>query len=530
VPVHESFPESTDLDDVDARRLAGRARRQGVIGYVRVSRINGRHGDGYITIPFQKRDIEAMATLMGTHVTEYLEDEDWSGGNDKRPQWNECIRRVEAGETGGVIVAKLDRFARSAIDGPRMVKRIMRSGGAFASAHERIDPTSDTGWAMMQVIFVMAELQLNTLKSGWKDAKEQAISRGAHIGRTPIGMLRRPKGERSGVLEPDPQWVPLLRRLFDYAASHPHAGERALMRWANDHVPRPDGKQWASASIGNLLRNRVYLGEIAYRPLPAGKSKSDDTFKPLHNAAAHEAVIDEVTFARAQRRGGRPVQPIAPRAARISPLQGILRCAGCQHTMIPTSGPNKKPGYRCDKHFADGVCPSPSTIQAHIVEPYVVDYVRRQFELRMRHASVDDDGAAATLLATTEVELTEARADLDAIEKNTRLMAREPDSWERGVVAEKLAAFNEAAQASGADEDGQLEPVDWDTITPQELRDRILPALLDCVMIRSGRGRPVADRAFILWRGEADVNLPGRGRPAEIRSFEWNEPTAVPVA
>ena len=76
---------------------------------------------------------------------------------------------------------------------------ILRADAIFASAQERIDPTTDFGKAMLNIMFVMAELQLDQLKSGWKTAKGRAIGRGAHIGPTPFGYLRVPRGQGRGL-------------------------------------------------------------------------------------------------------------------------------------------------------------------------------------------------------------------------------------------------------------------------------------------------------------------------------------------
>jgi hypothetical protein len=68
----------------------------------------------------QREQISAFAGLMGVEVDAWHDDRDYSGGNVERPGFLEAIRRVEAGETGGVIVARIDRFARSAPDGGAM--------------------------------------------------------------------------------------------------------------------------------------------------------------------------------------------------------------------------------------------------------------------------------------------------------------------------------------------------------------------------------------------------------------------------
>src|SRR3954468_16271885 len=110
----------------EARRLV---LKQRVDGYVRVSRIGGRAGDGYISPEVQREQISAFASLMGVEIDAWHDDQDYSGGNVERPGFLEAIRRVESGETGGVIVARIDRFARSAPDGGAMVRRIIDAGG-----------------------------------------------------------------------------------------------------------------------------------------------------------------------------------------------------------------------------------------------------------------------------------------------------------------------------------------------------------------------------------------------------------------
>ena len=169
--------------------------KQRVDGYVRVSRIGGRAGDGYISPEVQREQISAFAGLMGVEIDAWHDDQDYSGGNVERPGFLEAIRRVEAGETGGVIVA-------------------------------RIDPTTDFGKAMLNIMFVMAELQLDQLKSGWKTAKGRAIKRGAHIGPTPFGYTRVARGlEGSGTLVPDAATAPAVTK-----AVPPRGGRRGRQR------------------------------------------------------------------------------------------------------------------------------------------------------------------------------------------------------------------------------------------------------------------------------------------------------------
>lgn len=38
-----------------------------------------------------------------------------------------------------------------------------------------------------------------------------------------------------------------------------------LARFVDERAPRPEATRWTTSSIGHLLENRVYLGEVTYR-------------------------------------------------------------------------------------------------------------------------------------------------------------------------------------------------------------------------------------------------------------------------
>ncbi|MCW3027621.1 MAG: recombinase family protein, partial [Solirubrobacterales bacterium] len=80
--------------------------------YVRVSKVAGRSGESFISPTVQRERIEAWAGLHGAELTWHEPELDVSGGRMDRPVFDRIMARVRAGETGGVVVAKLDRFAR----------------------------------------------------------------------------------------------------------------------------------------------------------------------------------------------------------------------------------------------------------------------------------------------------------------------------------------------------------------------------------------------------------------------------------
>lgn len=490
----------------EARRLTTRKR---VDGYVRVSRIGGRAGDGYISPEVQRGQIAAFAGLMGVEIDAWHDDQDYSGGNVERPGFLEVIRRIEAGETGGVIVARIDRFARSAPDGGTMVRRVMEAGGIFASAQERIDPTTDFGKAMLNIMFVMAELQLDQLKSGWKTAKGRAIGRGAHIGPTPFGYRRVPRGvEGSGTLVPSPPASVALTKLFRRAASG--VGISELARYMDEISPRVDGGLWTTSSIGHLLANRVYLGEVAY----------ESADQPLRNPRAHEALVDAETWQAAQRER-------RPRKKRGTTyvLSGLVRCAACRYVMA--GGPGGSNGqlrvYRCQGRHGGGKCPGPSMVVADRLEEWVVGQVRELLaggEVRAERAA--DTAELAQLGEAVDA----AEAELDAFMLDLANRDRYGARYQTYLDA-RLRALEDAESAYQAiasrAEPLLLAPLAWEDLTHDELHT-IVAGAVDAVFLRRApqRGADVSERACIVWRGHGEDDLPGKGRPvAPLRPFAW---------
>ncbi len=140
-----------------------------------------------------------------------FEELDAPGAGRARPLLDAAITRVEAGLSGGLVVAHLDRFGRSLLDGLVAIERIQRAGGTFASVNDGFDLGTDTGRLVMRVMLSMAEWQRDRARENWDAARERAVARGVHCAsRPPTGYRRGP----SGRLVVDPGSAPVIRELF----------------------------------------------------------------------------------------------------------------------------------------------------------------------------------------------------------------------------------------------------------------------------------------------------------------------------
>ncbi len=83
-------------------------------GYIRVSRVNGREGEGYISPRVQREKIEQWAALHDVELGEVVVEEDVSGVRALADRGlGRLVERCERGDSEGIVVYRVDRFSRS---------------------------------------------------------------------------------------------------------------------------------------------------------------------------------------------------------------------------------------------------------------------------------------------------------------------------------------------------------------------------------------------------------------------------------
>jgi len=482
-------------------------------GYIRVSRVGGRVGESFISPEVQQEQIETWARLMNAQIIEWHTDLDQSGGTMARPAFQEAYERVLRKETGGLVVAKIDRFARSAADAGQVVREILNAGGVFASAAERIDPTTPFGKFGLTIMFAMAELELDRIAENWNEARARAIARGRHL-RAPFGYS---VGEQ-GRLVPDENNAELVREVFRQRAAG--VGWSEVTAWLNERCPPPKGKQWTMGTLRSLIRRRAYLGEAHH-----GEYVHPD---------AHERLVTPELWQAAQRR------VLASRPPRGEPglLAGLVRCSACRYSMRPQASNSAKRAkrlrqYRCFIHHSAGECPAPASIVREPLESYVI----AQFAAHL------GDLAGQTLVSAPEVEgayerLQEAESELVAFRDDLRIRSvLGQDGFLAGLEARTsaVAAAQGAldhAQAGSPPPDLGASLDDWENLSILE-RQALLRSGIDCIIVRRAKfGTPMNERVRILWHGEAPDDLPRPGGIANVlRPFDWpDDPLSTGVA
>ena len=125
-----------------------------VFGYVRVS--TDKQG---LSPGAQEERIRDYCRRHGLRVAGVFREEGSAGTGKNRPVLDDVLGRLDAGEAGGVVVASLDRLARSVVDFAGIIERAEDQGWVVVCLSPEVDMGSPGGRMVAQVIMAMAEYE-----------------------------------------------------------------------------------------------------------------------------------------------------------------------------------------------------------------------------------------------------------------------------------------------------------------------------------------------------------------------------------
>lgn len=468
-----------------------------LVSYIRVSKVGGRAGDSFQSPTQQRQAIKSIVALTpGARISTELEDLDESGGSMDRPGVRQAIELVESGQADGIVVAYLDRWART-LETLEMIERWAQEGKTFVSARERFDATTSEGKFALGMMLLVAEYYRDQITERWDDSCRGAIERGVHV-TVPFGY-RREGGERGRplvIFEPE---ATIVRRIFTERLQG--TGIAAIAEHLNaDGILSPRSGRWTRQSVRALLRVRAYVGEAS-----RGEYTQSD---------AHQAIVGRHEWEAVQQERARTVRNGE------SLLGGLVRCAGCGYVMGAGDNGRGLRRYNCNRHHAEMRCPSPTTAPADAVEQFVTD----EFLARYGSVSVQGGSSADPAIADSERALERARTEYAKWRDDADLRGVIGDEdYRAGLIARKQAvtttelAFDDAVRQANS---ATLSVSDdlWTTLDVAERRE-LLRAGVDAVVLSraSSTRTPLVDRVELVWAGELENDGSRSGVAASVR-------------
>jgi len=196
-----------------------------------------------------------------------FEDEGFSGGNLKRPDFQRMMDDVRKHKFKAIIVYRLDRISRNISDFTGLIDELTKLDVSFVSIREQFDTSTPMGRAMMFIISVFSQLERETIAERIRDNMHELAKTGRWLGgNTPTGFESGAvskitidgKERKSYKLIPIPEEIEIPKMIFDLYTETDSltAVEAELLR---QRIKTKQGKDFTRFAIKAILQNPVYM-------------------------------------------------------------------------------------------------------------------------------------------------------------------------------------------------------------------------------------------------------------------------------
>ncbi len=176
------------------------------IGYIRVS-TQEQAKEGY-SLSAQRERIETYCKAYGHELVD-LKQEAQSAKDSKRPQLKDALDRIMNDEADGLLVCKLDRFARNLKDTVNIIDSLHQKNKYLISIDENVDTRSSISTLLIGMLGSFAQFE--------NDRRAERIKAGISEKRKLTGLQKI--GGKTSELNPDPitleesdQWFELYKQ------------------------------------------------------------------------------------------------------------------------------------------------------------------------------------------------------------------------------------------------------------------------------------------------------------------------------
>ncbi|PWB92085.1 recombinase family protein [Methylocystis sp. MitZ-2018] len=203
-------------------------------------------------------------------VADRFDDGGLSGASLERPALQGLLEQVRSRKIDIIVVYKVDRLTRSLADFAKLVELFDEFDVSFVSVTQSFNTTSSMGRLTLNVLLSFAQFEREVIGERVRDKIAASKRKGIWVG-GPVPLGYRSVGKK---LEVVPEEAGLVRKIFADYLRLGSIGELAAALDREGVRPRPrklaSGKIIAAerfmvGPLAHMLKNRFYVGEIAYR-------------------------------------------------------------------------------------------------------------------------------------------------------------------------------------------------------------------------------------------------------------------------
>ena len=194
------------------------------------------------------------------------EDEGFSGGSMKRPNFQRMMKDVHKGRIRTIVCYRLDRLTRNTKDCFEFVEELERCGASFISIKENFDLTTPTGRLMFTFVAALAQMERETIADRIRDNLQELAKTGRWLGgNTPLGYESEGteyckvdgKKRKTFHLKLIPEEAQLVQMIFSRFLEVKSLTKLETYLLNQDYKTR-QGKPFSRFAIREILMNPVY--------------------------------------------------------------------------------------------------------------------------------------------------------------------------------------------------------------------------------------------------------------------------------
>src|SRR6266540_929303 len=198
------------------------------------------------------------------------DDGGYSGGNTDRPALKHLLEDVKAGKVDVIVVYKVDRLTRSLADFAKLVQLFDQRGVSFVSVTQQFNTTTSMGRLTLNVLLSFAQFEREVTSERIRDKIAASKRKGMWMGgMAPLGYDT--KDRKITINEGEADRVRTIFRSYLKLSSLNLLMADLRKRGIVTKVrtlktgETVGGIPFTRGPLAHLLRNRFYVGEVAFK-------------------------------------------------------------------------------------------------------------------------------------------------------------------------------------------------------------------------------------------------------------------------
>ena len=385
--------------------------------YCRLSRDDNNGTLESMSIANQRQVLMDYVQEKGWTLYDCYIDDGFTGTNFNRPSFKRMLHDLELGKINCIITKDLSRLGRNYVQTGYYTEEFFPENDIrFIAINDGIDTMKEDN-DIAAFHNVLNEFYPKQVSKKVRQVKKKSAEQGKFMGsQAPYGYMKSPQDKH--ILIIDDEAAEIVRRMF-YDFANGNSARMIANQFNIEHINSPRfyhyekiGRQnplsdqknvWGSATVLQLLRNQVYIGNMVQgkRQVVSFKTKKRRQVDPsdwIVVENTHEPIIERSIWDRVQKRLNSRTRVNTTKKKTVGLFAGLVRCADCGSPLaysIRKLKSGEKGVYKCSRYNNNG---SDACTLHYIDEDYLIEFVLNDIRKYAQMAAIQKKQLANRLI------------------------------------------------------------------------------------------------------------------------------------